>query len=145
MIVLYSIVLFVLVVARFLVGRRARALERKYSSVSAVATNLAHEPVYRPGNSNRHDALTAAKRQYELALLAHSRDRLEARHYRWQNAADKLSGAVSRLRRWKGRKLPYTFGVVDVSVALALIDHLGFRDYVSVDRIVQTVTALLSQ
>jgi hypothetical protein len=144
MIVLYTLLLFLLGSARLLVSWRARSLARKYSRVTGEATNLAHEPVYRPGNSNRTDPFLTAKRQYRLALLAESRDRLEARHYAWQRLADRLGGALRRVRSWKGRKLPYTCGAVDVGVVMYLIDRFGPYDYARWESWLETARTLFS-
>jgi hypothetical protein len=112
--------------------------------VATEATLLAQEPI-RPGNSNRPDPYQAAKRQYRLGQLAQKRDALEARHERWQRVAEKLGGTVRRLREWKGRKLPYTFGVVDVSVLLYAIDYLGVGEFVSVTGLRQMAQTLFMQ
>jgi hypothetical protein len=145
MIVLYTLLLFVLGLARWLADRVARRLENRYSRVSAQALALASEPAYRPGNSSRSDPFHSAKRQYQLALVADKRDRLEARHYAWQRVADRLGGAVRGLRAWKGRKLPYTFGAVDVSLVLYLIDRYGLYDTVSWASLLETARSLLAR
>ena len=145
MIVLYTLLLLVLVLAKVLAGWRARRLEGRYSRVSAQAVNLAHEPTYRPGNSNRPDPFLTAKRQYQLALLADKRDRLEAKHYAWQRLTDRLGGAVRAVRAWKGRKLPYTLGVVDVSLVLYLIDRFGLQDRVSWEGLLESARSLLAR
>ena len=144
MLILYTLLLLLLGLAVFLVERRARSLERKYTRVAVESSRLAHEP-FRPGNSNRGDPYQFAKRQYQLGLLTEKRDKLEAKQYRWQHCADRLRGVLSKLRAWKGRTLPYTFGVVDVSLLIGLVDHLGFRDRASLTTLVQYVERLLSQ
>jgi hypothetical protein len=144
MIVLYTLLVLLLGVAKLLVDWRVRAMERKYSRVAREATNLANEPVYRPGNSNRQDPFLSAKRQYRLALFAETRDRLEARNYAWQRVADRLGGALRRVRSWKGRKLPYTFGAVDVSLVLYLIDRYGLQDQAGWASMVETVQTLFT-
>jgi hypothetical protein len=144
MILLYTLLLCALGVALFLVDRKVRSLERKYTRVALEANRLAQEPAHRPGNSNRLDPFLIAKRQYQLGVLAQKRDALETRQYRWQRAAERLSATLRRLRAWKGRKLPYTFGVVDVALVLCLVDHLGFSQYVSLTALQQMVERLLS-
>jgi hypothetical protein len=142
MIVLYTLLLFLLGLAKFLLDRRVRGLERRYSAVAVEASRLANEPQYRPGNSNRPDPLLSAKRNYRLALLAEKRDRLEARHCGWQRWADKVGAVVRAVRAWKGRKLPYTFGVVDLSLALYLIDHFGLNDRLNWSMLLETARTM---
>ena len=73
------------------------------------------------------------------------RDRAEARHFAWQAGAEGLDRWARRLRDWKGRKLPYTMGVVDVWLVLTLIDHLGVGQYLSAGPLLQLVTSLWGQ
>jgi hypothetical protein len=137
MIVLYTVLLLALGLVKFVVDCRARGLARRYSKLAGQAHRLANEAQLRPGNSNRADIFLSAKRQYRLGQVAEQRDRLEARHFGWQRWADKLGRAVRAVRSWKGRKLPYTLGAVDVSLALYLIDHFGLGDRLSIDRLVE--------
>jgi hypothetical protein len=143
MIFLYSALLFVLVVARFLVARRVASLEKQYVRVARQADELFRRSSYRDGNSNRADPYQAAKKQLQLGLLAEKRDKVEARFVRWQARADRLGRAVARVRGWKGRKLPYAFGVLDVAGALALIDYLGAGQYVNARALWHLVAARL--
>jgi hypothetical protein len=145
MIVLYTLLLLVLGITRFMVSRRARSLERRYSKVAAEANRLANEAQYRPGNSNRADLFTSAKRQYRLGQVAEKRDRLEARHFGWQRWADKVGRALDAVRSWKGKKLPYTLGVVDVSLALYLIDHFGLGDRLNWEGLVEMAQTVFSR
>jgi hypothetical protein len=131
MIVLYTLLIVLLAVMHFLFRRRARALEKKYVRVSKQADDLLRQP-YRVGNSNRADACESAKRQYQLAMIATRRDKVERQYNRWQDRSERTAKWLAALRRWKGRKLPYTFGVLDVIGLMALIDYCGAGRYVSV-------------
>jgi hypothetical protein len=125
MIFLYTALLAALGVCHWLFKRRASTLERKYARVSRQADEVLRQLNLRPGIGNRPDTCEAAKRQYRLALLATRRDKVEGRYTRAQSRADRLAKLRNRLRAWKGRTLPYTFGVLDVTGALALVDYLG--------------------
>jgi hypothetical protein len=142
MILLYTLLVALLVMAKVLVDRRVRRIEAKYTKIATEAAKLANEPLYRPGNSNRSDPLQIAKRQYQLGVLAAAEERLEARHDVWQGTADRLGRYLTKVRDWKGRKLPYTFGVVDVALLLYLIDQLGVREYLSFDALSQYASTL---
>ncbi len=142
MILLYTLVLFLLVAVKFLTERRARALEQKYARAALAAEKLVREPAYRAGNGNRADPYEAAKRQFQLGALLQKSDRLETKCMTWQRRADKLGKAAEAVRGWKGRKLPYTFGVLDVSALLALADYLGVGELVSVRSLLRVLTAL---
>jgi hypothetical protein len=141
MVLLYTWLIFVLGVAKFLIGWRAKSLERKYVRVAKEADGLLKQPTFKEGNSSRGDPFMSAKRQYLIGLLAQKRDRVEAKYAAWQTCADKFGRFVASLRSWKGKKLPYTFGAVDVLFVLGLIDYLGFSEVVSVRALVHLITS----
>jgi hypothetical protein len=145
MIFLYTALLLLVGVAHFLIKRRVAALEKKYSTVVKDADNLLRQSNHRDGNSNRQDPYQSAKRQYQLAMLAQKRDRMETRFIAWHGRAERLGKFRQRLRAWKGRKLPYTFGVLDVFTTLGLIDYLGAGHYLNARTLVETVASLFSR
>lgn len=125
MIVLYSALLLFLGGLRWLVQRRARALERAYTKVALNVEKLAQQPLRRQGNSGRPDPYQSARQQYELGRLVQRRDTLEARHFAWQHRADRLGRLIQSWHSCKGRTLPYALGALDVSVFLYAVDQLG--------------------
>jgi hypothetical protein len=144
MIVLYTFLTVLLSVWLFICRRRVRALEKKYVRIQKQADDLLRQP-YRPGNSNRGDICESAKRHYQLALVATRRDRAEARFNRWQARAERAAKRVAALRRWKGRKLPYTFGVIDTAMLMYLIDYCGAGRLVSVRPMFEAVAQLFTR
>jgi hypothetical protein len=144
MIFLYTTLVVLLGAAHFLIKRRAVALEKRYARVAKEADTLLRQPNLREGNSSRADPYQAAKRQYQLGLLAQKRDRVEAKYTAWQGVTERTGKLVAGLRNWKGRKLPYTFGVLDVAGALALADYLGLRQYVNARYVIQVLTSLFN-
>ena len=145
MIFLYTALLLLVGVAHFLIKRRVAALEKRYSRVVKEADDLLRQSNHRDGNSNRQDPYQSAKRQYQLAMLAQKRDAVESRYGTWHQRSERVSKLRHRLRSWKGRKLPYTFGVLDFAGALALIDYLGAGQYVNARGLVQAVSALFTR
>jgi hypothetical protein len=145
MIFLYTALLLVVGVAHFLFKRRVLALEKKYLGLVQETDKLIRQSNQRDGNSNRHDPCQSAKRQFQLAMLAQKHDRLETKYSAWQNRAERLGKLRQRLRAWKGRKLPYTFGVLDVTGGLALVDYLGASQYLSARQLLEMVTSLLAR
>jgi hypothetical protein len=145
MILLYTLALFLLGVIKMLIGWRVAFLERRYTRAALAVVKLLREPAFRDGNGNRGDVGQSAKRQYQLGVLVQQRDYLEAKHDRWQLRAEKIGAAVNAVRSWKGRKLPYTLGVLDVSGLLYLIDYLGAGEYANVRHLVQMATALFTK
>jgi hypothetical protein len=143
MVVLYSSLLLLLGGAGFLIRRRARSLEKKYSAVLKEANTLLHAP-HREGNANRTDAYATAKRTYQLGQLAQKKEKLEVRHYAWQARADRVGRWIERLRSWRGRKLPYTLGLVDAVAILTLLEHLGYGQYTNPRVLLQMVTTWIS-
>lgn len=145
MILLYTLLLVFLGALKLVLDRRVASLERKYSRTAREADNLVREPLYKGGNSNRPDPAQIAKRQYLLGRLVQKRERLEGKYTAWQDRADRLAKLVARIRGWKGKTLPYTLGIVDVSMVLYLIDYFGVGHYLSAPNLVRVVTALISR
>ena len=144
MIFLYTALLLLVGVAYFLIKRRVAALEKKYSKIVKDADDLLRKSNYRDGNSNRQDPYQSAKRQYQLAMLAQKRDRMETSYSTWHRRAEQLGKLRHRLRAWKGRKLPYTFGVLDVACVMSLIDYFGAGQYVN-RHLFETLTSLFTR
>jgi hypothetical protein len=144
MILLYTLLVALLGSAAFVLRRRANRLEGQYTKAAEAVERLLREDGLKPGNSNKPDLCRSARRHYLLGQLVEKRDRVEQKYLAWQHAADRYARRVERVRAWKGRKLPYSLGVLDVSSALWVVDHLGVGRYVSADRLVQLVTALIN-
>ena len=140
MILLYTTLLTLLRMVRFLVRVRVNGLEKAYSRVALKTEELANQPVSRQGNSNKPNPCEFAKHHFELGKLVHQRDRLETKHFRWQSFQERFSGFVDALQNWKGKKLPYTFGVLDVSMILIAIDKLGMGDQINLDQLINLIT-----
>lgn len=145
MFLLYTLVLLLLGVAMFLVRRRAASLERKYFHTASEADRLLHNSVARPGNASRSDPFQSAKRAYELGRVVQKRDRLEAKFDYWQRLSKRCGNLLAALRAWKGRKLPYTLGVVDVMGLMYLVDELTVGQYVSVKPLLEMVSSLFTK
>lgn len=143
MIFLYTLLVVLLGTAHFLVKRRVAALEKKYARAAKEADTLLRQSNVRDGNSNRLDPCQAAKRQFLLGQAAQKRDRVEAKYSAWQHASERTGKLVARLKNWKGKKLPYTLGVLDVAGALALVDYLGFGQYANVRHLIEGVRTWL--
>jgi hypothetical protein len=143
MLLLYTTLLFVLGAIKLLLGRKVAGLERKHATLARAADRLVRETTFREGNTSRPDAFQNARRVYALGQVVQKQDRLEARYETWQGTYDRFARLVSRLRGWKGKTLPYTFGAVDVVGVLVLIDLLGFGDVVSPRSLIQLITSLV--
>ena len=144
MIFLYTLLLLLLGVARFLVVRRTKKLERKFTQTALAADKLARDPL-KPGNGNKWELCQAAKRQLQLGFLVQKRDRLESKHHFWEALANRLTRWKNAVQNWKGKKLPYTLGVLDVSLVLYTIDRLGFSEYVSPESLWELASSLISR
>jgi hypothetical protein len=157
--------MFVLVAARFVVNRRVAQLEKKYIRAADAADHLLAETIAKDGGrveqpltiagvpvqkrtmvkEVRPDAAQMAKRHYLLGLVVQKRDRLEEKHLAWERRADKLNALVERVRAWKGRKLPYTLGVLDVSTLMYLIDRYGLGEYLNYERLLELANNYVAQ
>jgi hypothetical protein len=144
MVVLYTALLVILAGAGFLIRRRAASLERRYAALLKQTHTLLREPLPREGNSARSDTYQTAKRNYQLGALAQKKEALEAKHYAWQARADRAGRWVKAVRAWRGRKLPYVFGALDVFTALCVLEYVGLGDRFSPRHLVQLVTTWLS-
>jgi hypothetical protein len=137
MILLYTLLVAVLGVAVWLVRRRVAALERTYVRAAQAADAALKEATTKPGNSGKADVYLAAKHQYQLGRLVQRREEVEQRYVAWQQFADRFGHTLARVRGWKGRKLPYSFGMLDVAGLLYVVDYLGVGQYVSVRRLIE--------
>ena len=144
MILLYTIVLLVLGLVHWLVQRRAAGLSRAYSLHAGQVLTLLHGAPAKPGNG-KFDACAVAKQQYELGRLVLQRDRAEAKHFAWQTWSERLGKAVTTLRNWKGQKLPYTLGALDVWLVLYAIDRVSFGDLVDPRQVIDLVVGLFQR
>ncbi len=143
MIVLYTTLFLFLSVTLFLVKRRASRLERHYARLATQANELLNKfPI--KGKGADGDPFEAARRQYELGLVVQKRDRTESRYTAWQGLAEKFDGLFKRLRAWKGRTVPYLFGILDVVGLIALLEYLGASRYVSVRLLCELATNLFT-
>ncbi len=146
MILLYTLLLLLLVVAHFAVGRRVASLEKKFTKVARETDEVMREPrLVKAGNSNKPDPYAAAKQAYLLGRLVDKRERVEAKYVAWQRLADGFGAVVSAVRGWKGRKLPYAVGVLDVLLVLGLLDHLGYREQLSAQALVEFLSSLVNR
>lgn len=143
MILVYTGLILILAVAGWLMQRRVARLERKYSRLAKQAQQVALEPAYKAGT--RLDPCQIAKRHFQLGLLVQKRDRVEGKVHRWQAVADRVHSATNRLKSWKGKKLPYTFGVVDVSCLLYAIDYAGVGRHVNLGQAWHWLLTLMRQ
>ena len=144
MLLLYTLLLLLFGVANFLIARRVASLERRFSKVAKQTDKLVRESPFREGNTGRPDPFQVAKRQYQLGLLAQRRERLEEKHTSWQRFAKKFGNFVDGVRNWKGKKLPYTFGVLDVMLVLTLVDYFALGEYSRPGYLFQLVTSWIS-
>jgi len=141
MILLYTGLLVILAVAGFLLRRRVAGLERKYQRIAKTAQQVALEPAYKAGN--RLDPCQIAKRHYQLGLLVQKRDRVENKYHAWHGIAERFNGFVTRVQGWKGKKLPYTCGVVDVSCLMYAVDYVGVGPRLNLAQAWQWVASLI--
>ncbi|MFO0810042.1 MAG: hypothetical protein U0746_15580 [Gemmataceae bacterium] len=143
MIFLYTFVLSVLGTLKTLFAWRARGYEKRYAKTALTVEKLTRS--LEKGGTNRIDAAATAKRQYQLGALVQVRDALEAKHDVWAARAERLKRWANGVRTWRGRKLPYTAGVIDVWMALALLDHAGVGEYVSARTVVRQAVEWVKQ
>lgn len=143
MMILYLFLLLILVLARLFVAGRVARLEKRFVRAAQTARELLAQPVWKPGNSNKTDACAHAKHQYLLGEVTAQRDHAEARYLAWQGRADRLTRLASRIREWKGRKVPYMVGAIDAVLLLAVLGLLGVVELPVLNRAVEELTARL--
>jgi hypothetical protein len=145
MIFLYSLLLICCNGVKFAVQRRASSLGKAYSRLAEVVQKRLREALAKQGNSSKPDICQLARIQFELGALVARRDRLEAKHFAWQHWAEKLARWTNTLSTWKGKKLPYTLGAVDLWLIFSVIDTLGVGEFVSVRRVFDLAVEMLTQ
>jgi len=142
MLLLYTLSLTALGLARWVWAKLANRLETKFSRLCVQVSGLASEASIRPGNGNRPDAIQSARRMFELGKLVQKRDALEGRLLSRMKVAEKLGHWLNRLRAWKGKKLPYTLGALDIWLVLSAIDMAGMSQYFNARMLVEWVMTL---
>jgi hypothetical protein len=145
MILVYALLILLLVVARYVIGRRVASLERKYVRVARSTDELLKVQPLRPGNGSKPDPYAAARQAYLLGRAVERRERVEGRYCAWQKFAERFGAFVGALRGWKGRKLPYVVGVLDVLLVLGTLDYLGYREHLSAHAVVEFLQSLVSK
>jgi len=145
MIFLYSLLLIFCSGIKLIVQRRAAGLGRAYSRLAEAVQKRLRDTLAKQVSSSKPDVCQLAKIQFELGAMVAKRDRIEAKHFAWQSWAEKLSRWTNTLSTWKGKKLPYTLGAVDLWLALSAIDALGVGEFVSARRVYDLAVSLLTQ
>ena len=145
MILAYTLLILLLVVARFVIMRRVASLERKYVRVARSTDELLRAQPMRPGNGNKPDPYATARQAYLLGQAVERRERVEGRYCAWQKFGERFSGLVSAVRGWKGRKLPYVVGALDALLVLGALDYLGYREQLSARAVVEFFTSLVTK
>ena len=87
-----------------------------------------HEPrPTRLTNPDRNPSVAAQNevRTYGEIIIRHKGRTERVSTAQEQDITNALIKAVTALRQWKGRKLPYTLGALDVWLAMYLIDRYG--------------------
>lgn len=125
MVVLYLALLLVLALVQVALRWRVARLEKRYVEVASEADALLKQVGMRPGNGNRFDPLTSARQQFDLAVVATRRARVEDRYTAWQSFAERFAQFRRRLAGFQGRALPYLGGVLDVAFIVVLLDSFG--------------------
>jgi hypothetical protein len=121
---LYLLVRVFLAFVHLLLRWRVGRLEKRYVRLAADADSLLQKSCVRAGNSNRPDPFLAAKQQHELALLALKRDRVEDRYVKGQKFSERFASFRRGLAGFRGRAVPYLFGLVDVTAAVLVLDRM---------------------
>ena len=124
MVVLYLFARLVLGVVHLLVRWRVARLERRFIRLAGEADALLKTSMQR-GGTNRSDPFVAARNQYDLALLAKKRDRVEERYLSWQKFSERFGAFRRGVAGYRGRWLPYVFGLVDLSAIVLTLSHFG--------------------
>jgi hypothetical protein len=145
MILVYALLLLLLVVARYVIVRRVAALEKKYVRTARATDELLRAQPARPGNASKPDPYSTARQAYQLGQAVELRERVEARYCAWQKRAERFGSLVTAVRGWKGRKLPYVVGALDVLFALGALNYLGYGDRLSAHAVVEFFSSLVSK
>jgi hypothetical protein len=145
MFLLYTLLILLLVVARYVIVRRVAALEKRYVRLARTTDELFKAQPPRPGNGSKPDPYATARQAYLLGQAVEKRERVEARYGAWQQFAERFTAFVNAVRAWKGRKLPYVVGVLDVLLVLGTLDYLGYREQLSAQAVIDFLSSLVSK
>ena len=122
MIVLYLFARLFLAFVHLLARWRVARLEKRFVRLAAEADSLLKGSSLRAGN-NRPDPFLVAKQQHVLALKALKRDRVEDRYVSCQKTSERFAAWRRGLAGFRGRILPYLFGLVDVTTTVLVLSQ----------------------
>lgn len=145
MLLLYVLLLAVLLSARFLINMRVKSLEKQYARVAHETETLIQEGRKKPGNAGKPDEYAYARNAYLLGQAVERRERVEAKYFAWQKRAERIASYVRAVREWKGKKIPYALGVLDVVLVLGVLDYLGYRESLDTRHLVEYVKTLVNK
>ena len=137
MILVYLSLLLVLGLLRLLIAVRVRLLERKYARAHD-AQALLQQPAYKDGNSRHVDPYKSAKQQFVLGSIVQNATAPRAATLPGRPVR-RSSVGPSSASRWKGRLVPYVFGVVDVALLLGLLSLFGLADPLQLSKVFERV------
>ena len=131
MLVVYLLARLVLAFAHLFVRFRVRRLEKRFVNHAGKVSSLLEASAKR-GGTNKNDSCLVAKQQYELALAGLQRDRVEARYTSWQSFSERFGKFRAALAGFRGRLVPYLFGLADVTGLVVLMNQfsVGVNDVI---------------
>ena len=125
MIVLYVVCKAVLALAHAILTLRASWIEQKYVKTSCKVQEELKVSDTRPGNAMGDARLNYARKQYELGRMVEKCDRIGTRYVRAQALAESIGQKRNRVASVQGRMTPYLFGVIDMVVAVLLMNQFN--------------------
>ena len=69
--------------------------------------------------------MASAKRSIKTVGLVVKRDRVEKSYASWQALSERFAAFRAALAGYRGKVLPYVFGVLDVAGLVVLLDRFG--------------------
>lgn len=139
MVFLYSSLISVLVVLRWLVSKISARAFTRWESRQKIAEETGAQVAMLTFPGRNQCPIEDARKNRLLTHAVEAMDRAEARYQKWNGRHDLLSGWLACLRAFKGRKLPYSAGVLDVVGTLAVLDATGLDVKAVVDLVTQWV------
>ena len=119
MALIYAMLTAWIVVLRKLASRKHNRLKSKYERVDESFRSLERECKNDEVTVGRPAAYSA---QFKLMKLYESLDAAKQRWLASKKKLDKRAGWAKKLKRLKGRKIPYSFGLLDMAIVMKAVD-----------------------
>jgi hypothetical protein len=146
MIFVYTSILISIFAIRWYVNRKAKSTEAKFSEIAKekeeVFNHLSNATKTSFGS---FPLLLEVTRFSRLTKLVEKCDKAEEVATKWADRGETLDRWYSGIKNFKGKALPYTFGLCDVASIFYILDSMGLSvsNFINLQLVIDLVARVL--